>query len=288
MLRESIYKRYRPSLSPQDEDNLPGYWFAFSSNRLLMHTDGGRMSVPLVEDLSALGLAPVRTQYLGNLEGRSCHSAELAPDTAAPGGTSFSELRLVYDAVDEDIFLLAGRALQIVTWDQTNQYCSRCGHGTEAVRDERAKKCPRCGLTSYPRLSPAIIVAVTRGDRLLLGRRAGFRGNMRTVLAGFVEPGETLEECVQREVMEETGILVNEVKYLGSQPWPFPNSLMVGFSAEYESGEIKVDGVEMSEAGWYDAGNLPDVPPKMTIARDLIDWFVQQHPGPTSGSVGTQ
>lgn len=281
MPRESIYKRYRPSLSPEAEntDNLPGYWFAFSSNKLLVRTNGNTMAVPLVADLQELDLVPIRTQYLGTLEGRPCRSAELLPDAVAPEGTSFSELRLLYDAVGEDVFLLAGRALQIVSWDQTNQYCGRCGHTTETVRGERAKRCTACGFTSYPRLSPAVIVAVTKGDRLLLGRRSGFRGNMRTVLAGFVEPGETLEECVKREVEEETGIEVKDIRYLGSQPWPFPNSLMVGFSAEYGGGEISVDGVEVSEAGWYDVGSLPDVPPKMTIARDLIDWFVRQHSG---------
>ena len=276
MTRESIYKRYVPALEPERLDSGPAYWFVFNSGKLLLSSDGGRSSVPFVSNLKEMGLDPIRTQYLGKLGEYPCRSAEVSSGAVAPERTSFVELRSTFDLIDEDLFLLAGRALQIVAWDQTTQYCGRCGRSTELVQGERAKKCPSCGFLTYPRLSPAVITAVVKNDKILLARRSVGRGNLHSVLAGFVEPGETLEECLKREVMEEVGIRVKNLRYFSSQPWPFPNSLMIGFTAEYESGEISVDGTEVSAAGWYDADDLPEIPPKMTIARDLIDWFLQR------------
>ena len=139
---------------------------------------------------------------------------------------------------------------------------------------ERAKLCPACGLTTYPRISPAIIVAVTKGDTLLLARGHRHPPGFYSVLAGFVEPGETLEETVRREVREEVSLEVDDIRYFGSQPWPFPDSLMVAFTASYASGEITLEELEIADAGWYTAANLPLVPPPISIARSLIDAFV--------------
>ena len=277
MSRESIYKNYNPDVTTESVNDDYGYWFVFCSNRLLITPD--ESSIPYLRNLEELSLSPVRTQYLGTLQGHPCFSAEVSPDTIAPEGMSFRELMSLYGVLDEDIFLLAGKAIQIVRWDQTHQYCGRCGHETQTLEDERAKKCPVCGFISYPRLSPAVITAVLKDNKILLTQYAAFRGNMHTIIAGFVEPGETLKECIKREILEEVGIQVKNVKYFGSQPWPFPNSLMIGFTAEYESGEISVDKKEISEAGWYDANNLPELPPKMSIAREIIDWFVQNNSG---------
>jgi NAD+ diphosphatase len=162
-----------------------------------------------------------------------------------------------------------------VSWDQTHQYCGRCGTRTETLNGERSKKCPACGLLNYPRITPASITAVFKDNKILLTHNVAFRRNIHSLVAGFMEPGETLEECIHREIMEEVGLKVKNIKYFGSQPWPFPNSLMIGFTAEYDSGEIAVDGKEISEAAWYDADNLPELPSKMSIARQIIDWFVQ-------------
>ncbi len=274
MSKESIYKRYTPGLTPGRDDAGRRYWFAFSGGKLLLSNVDGRHDIPLLEDLGDAGVAVVRTQYLGTLEGRSCYSAELALDAVAPADMSFNELRATYDMIEEDLYVLAGRALQIVSWDQTTQYCGRCGHKTAMLQGERAKKCPACAFLNYPRLSPAVITAVLKGDKILLARRTGSRA-MYSILAGFVEPGETLEECLKREIMEEVGVHVKNPRYFTSQPWPFPNSLMIGFIAEWESGEISPDGIEISHGAWYSAANLPEVPPKMTIAREIIDWFVR-------------
>lgn len=279
MPRESIYRDYTPAIVPEPgSKGERGYWFVFCANRLLVKLDEPP-GILCIRSLAELNLSPIRTQYLGTLKGHPSYSAEVSPDTVAPEGMAFRELRSLYSALDEDIYLLAGRAIQIVNWDQTHQYCGRCGHKTETLQGERAKKCPVCGFTSYPRLSPAVITAVLKDDKILLLRNATFRGNMHSIIAGFVEPGETIEECIEREIFEEVGIRVKNIKYFGSQPWPFPNSLMIGFTAEYESGEISVDGKEILEAGWYDRHHLPELPPRMSIAREIIDWFIESNAG---------
>jgi len=275
MYRESIYKSYIPGVTPERADGDYSYWFAFCSTELLFNDS--ECDIPRLKNLEELNLSPVRTQYLGTLRGYPCYSAELSQDTSVPEGMSFRELRSLYSVVDEDIFLLAGKAVQIVSWDQTHQYCGRCGNKTHTLEDEWAKRCPECGLTSYPRLSPAVITAVIRDDKILLSHNATFRGKLHSIIAGFVEPGETLEECVKREILEEVGIKVKNIKYFGSQPWPFPNSLMIGFTAEYESGEISVDEKEVVEAGWFDVNNLPELPSKISISREIIDWFIKNN-----------
>jgi NAD+ diphosphatase len=147
----------------------------------------------------------------------------------------------------------------------------------ESARPPAAPDFSALGLLNYPRLSPAVIVAVERGNRILLARARRFTAAMYSVIAGFVEPGETLEECVRREVMEETGIRIRAIRYFGSQPWPFPDSLMIGFTAEYESGELLIDGTELVDAGWFAAGELPTIPGPISIARRLIDAFAARH-----------
>ena len=158
-------------------------------------------------------------------------------------GFQLKGLRETFGQLEEELIWIAGRANQLVDWSRNHQFCGQCGHPTEDKSEERAKICPACGLVNYPRLSPAVIMAVVRGDRLLLASNKRFKSGFYSVLAGFVEPGETLEECVAREIKEEVGISVKNIRYFGSQPWPFPNSLMVGFLADYAGGEIKADPV---------------------------------------------
>jgi NAD+ diphosphatase len=269
-----------PVVKPDNGNGRQAYWFAFSSGRMLvLQSKDSRPAIPLLSGLPDVGLSAVRTQYLGTIEGKACYSAELPSDAVAPDGFAFRDMRSLYGALDEDLYLLAGRAMQIVAWDQTHQFCGRCGHATEYLATERGKKCPVCGFTSFPRLSPATITAVLKDDQILLTHYAVSRSNMYTIIAGFVEPGETLEECVRREVAEEAGVRVKNIRYFSSQPWPFPNSLMIGFIADYESGEPRADGVEIAQAGWFSADNMPDVPPRLSIAREIIDWFVNQHSG---------
>ena len=172
---------------------------------------------------------------------------------------------------------LAGRALQLVEWERTHRYCGRCGTLTEPAGGERARRCPHCGLSAFPRLAPAVITLVERADgRALLARNVNFPGGMFSCVAGFVEPGETLDEAVRREVTEEVGVELGEVRYWGSQPWPFPHSLMIGFTAEWASGEITCQEGEIAEARWFAPGELPAIPSEISIARRLIDdWLLR-------------
>jgi NAD+ diphosphatase len=277
---------FTPGIDPPEE--LPGsaYWFLFQEDRLLVQqTADGRLA-PFQATADELPAPPVRTQYLGWLSGADgpvhCYSGELPADLALTNGYAAVDLRQVFEAFDAVMFGLAGRAKQIAHWDRDHQFCGRCATPMTALAHERAKRCPACGLTNYPRLSPAMIVAVTRTgedgvEQILLARNHRFPNGRYSVVAGFVEPGESLEDCVRREVCEEVGVDVDEIRYFGSQPWPFPNSLMVGFTARYAGGDIRLEELEIADAQWFTADNLPQVPPKISIARQLIDWFVAQH-----------
>lgn len=187
-----------------------------------------------------------------------------------------SDLYSYYGRASELDWMIAGRAVQLVEWARTHRHCGRCGTPTVAQDHERAMKCPACGLLAFPRLAPAMITLVTRGDQALLAQGVQFRGPMYSCLAGFVEPGESLEDAVVREVREEVGVEVGNVRYWGSQPWPFPHSLMVGFTAEWVSGDIVCDPSEILDAQWFRRDELPNIPPRISIARKLIDAWVEQ------------
>jgi NAD+ diphosphatase len=168
-------------------------------------------------------------------------------------------------------FALSGRALQLVDWDRTHQFCGRCGTPTVPKREERVRSCPACKLSAYPRVAPAVMMLVRRGDELLLGRGPHFPAGMYSALAGFVEPGESLEQCVEREVAEEVGVRVSNIRYFASQSWPFPHSLMIAFICDWVSGEIRPQEGEIEAANWFKVLQLPRLPSKISIARRLID-----------------
>jgi NAD+ diphosphatase len=185
-------------------------------------------------------------------------------------------LRQLFGALPDEAFAVAGRALGLTAWDRDHRFCGRCGGPTVRSARERARSCAGCGLAAYPRLSPAVIVLVERDGRCLLARNARTRMPFFSTLAGFVEVGETLEDCVHREIGEEAGITVTDVRYFGSQPWPFTGSLMVGFTARWAGGELVPDPEELADAGWFAPDALPLVPPPLSIARALIDDFVRR------------
>lgn len=256
----------------------PALWFVIQGDRLVVLSSGAAdRRIPQATDLSALGLTPIRTQFIGMWGETACFSAEIPPDAALEEGRQAFSLRRVYDWLDAPLFWVAARALQIVDWDRTHLFCGRCGSATQRKPDEHVKVCPNCGQTSYPRLAPAVIVAVEKGDRLLLAHNRRHPAGFYSVLAGFVEPGETLEQTVAREVREEVGIAVKNIRYFGSQPWPFPHSLMLAFTADYAGGELRFEDEEIESAEWFSADHLPPVPPPLSIARTLIDAFVARH-----------
>lgn len=269
-------KRFISRIVPPSKRTEPAWWFAFQGSKLLVYQGSGSVSIPCLVDFAELGLITLSQNYLGRLDNRDCYAVELAEDTALPPGLALEGLRQVYGRLEEALFWVATRAVQIVDWDRTHLFCGRCGTPLQTKRTERAKECPRCGQLHFPRLAPAIIVLVERGRDLLLARSRHFLPGMYSVLAGFVEPGESLEEAVVREVKEEVGVDVKDIKYFGSQPWPFPHSLMIGFTATYAGGEITLDDSEIEDAGWFTADHLPQIPGKISIARKLVDWFVEK------------
>ncbi|HEX2719604.1 MAG TPA: NAD(+) diphosphatase [Candidatus Deferrimicrobium sp.] len=273
--------RFVPAVASPHGAGLIGWWFLFHGDRLLVETRGDAFSIPRWHDPEKRGLRPLRTQYIGTLDDDPCYAAELS-EPVESDGTSFRSLRPLLGMLPDALFSVAGRAFQTVDWDRTSRYCGKCGMRTEPVDGERAKVCPSCGQHFFPRVSPAVIVAVVKDRKLLLARGRRFPSAFHSVLAGFVEPGETFEECVHREVKEEVGVTVTDPRYFGNQPWPFPHSLMVGFTAEYAGGELVLEEREIANAGWFDPEEIAkmQIPRRGTIARRLIDWFLAGRAAP--------
>ena len=198
----------------------------------------------------------------------------LPSDVPAPDGARWAGLRSLFGVMADDLVSIAGRAGQLIDWDRNHQYCGVCATRTQRDPNERVRRCPACNHASYPRISPAMMCLVTRGDQILLARNVNFPPGRYSALAGFLEAGESIEDALHREVREEVGVAVDTPKYFASQSWPFPNSLMIAFTAEYVGGELKPDGHEIVEANWFDFSNLPQLPPRISIARALIDDVV--------------
>jgi len=226
-----------------------------------------------VAEVSALDLDPDAARGLGAPE---LDTRGLALKGDPPEGFEITSLRVALGSLSPREVGAVVRASQLATFLDTHRFCGRCGTELADQEGELARKCPECTLVVYPRVTPAVIMLVRRGRQALLARNGRFPIPFFSALAGFVEMGETLEETVVREVREEVGIDVRDVRYFGSQPWPFPHSVMIGFTAEWSAGEVKVDGVEIAEAHWFDPEALPRVPPPISIARQLIDAWVEQ------------
>lgn len=265
-----------PSIAKPSEQTEPAWWFVFQESKLLVRTENDSLTVPCVPGNDPFSLSPcLRRQYLGILDRRHCYAAE-SENVIWPRGMSFQGLRSLFGMLDEDLYKAAGFALQILNWDKISRYCGHCAAPLRDKEDERAKICPQCGLVTYPRISPAVIVSVIRDHQILLAHSSRFPiSRLYSVLAGYAEFGESLEETIIREVREEVRIEVKNIRYFGSQPWPYSNSLMVAFTAEYAGGEIRADHFEITDAGWFAADNLPSLPGRGSIARELIESFCQ-------------
>ncbi len=265
--------RFIPAYDAPERPRDPALLFVVRGLDVLVAEQGETVRIPTGAELPALA---AEAHFLGLLDDVDCYAVALPKDTEPPAGLKLVPARSLYNRVDEALFGVAGRALAIAEWDSTHRFCGRCGQPTVLVPGERARRCSACRTPFYPRISPAVIVLITRGDSMLLARNANFPEPFFSTLAGFVDPGESLEETVAREVKEEVGVELKNLRYFGSQPWPFGRSLMVGFTAEYAGGDIRVDGQEIAEAKWFTIDDLPRIPPRLSIARKLIDSFIAQ------------
>ena len=276
--------------------------FIFSGDELLVHE--GDLALPSQKALAQLGLQPAQFHPVGLLGDQYCQTTWINKDPnnthdakgaqgSAPSvsgvsggaigagavgeldlsgtGLVFRKLRSLFGVMDEALLSVAGRAFQISNWARTHRFCGACGTPTVHLGSERCVKCPACGFMAYPRISPAMMVLIKRGDSILLARHSASPAPFFTALAGFVEAGESVEEAIHREVHEEVGLRVRNIAYFGSQPWPFPHSLMIAYTAEFDSGDIKIDETEIAEARWFGpADALPKIPHGVSIASELI------------------
>lgn len=265
--------RFIPGHEPPVRGREDAFVFAAQGLELLVEERDGALSIPKGAALPEFAQAG---HFIGTLDGVDCYASAYPKGKEPPAGMQLLTARGLFMKVDEVLLAVAGRALAIAEWDVTHRFCGRDGTPTDLIAGERARRCPVCHTPFYPRIPPAVIVLITRGDSMLLARSSNFPMPFFSTLAGFVEPGESLEETVVREVKEEVGVDLQNLRYFGSQPWPFGRSLMVGFTAEYAGGEVRVDGKEIVEAQWFTVDNLPRIPPRLSIARHLIDSFIER------------
>lgn len=249
-------------------------FIAVQEQRLLCHRETGEFL--LVEQ--QLDSADQSRHLLGVYNDSPCYAVDYS-ESQPPVDLDWFGLRSLLGVVDEELFNLGGRACQIVNWDRQHRFCGRCGAMTTRSDGECSRHCDRCNEFFYPRLSPCIIVVIRRGEHCLLASSSRWEGKFYSALAGFIEPGETVEEALHREVMEEVGIQVTNLSYFGSQPWPFPGQLMLGFHADYLAGDIQVDGEEIVAADWWHWRQLPPHPDEHTLSGRLIRHFVDSCSG---------
>lgn len=246
------------------------YWLLFCGSRLLLRHDGGRYALP-VGTCPSEGLEFAEWQLPDVL----AYSCELPESYLVPQGHSFMGLRESHDVLSLEEYRLAGRIAELHYWNCNSRFCPVCGNRMKRIETIH-KLCPQCGKHLFPSIASAILVLVQRGDdEILLVHARNFKGSFYSLVAGFLEAGETLEECVAREVAEETGLAISDIRYFGSQPWPYPNNLMVGFTARYVGGDVRLQDSELSAGRFYSRYDLPELPRPLSLARRMIDAWLE-------------
>lgn len=253
------------------------YWFVFCKTDLLLEKQvDGTYTIPFAKNPPTEIDKNTFVHNITPLDGTPVKTYRIKEPVACDSRYEMCSLRPSYHKLPLALYLKAGKCEEILYWDANTQYCGVCG-GRMHMHTDISKRCENCGKEVWPQLATAIIVLIHRDDEVLLVHANNFKGNYYGLVAGFVETGETLEQAVMREVMEETGLTIKNLRYFGSQPWPYPCGLMVGFQAEYESGDIKLQFSELGAGGWFNKNNLPDIPDKLSIARKLIDhWLADE------------
>lgn len=273
-MSSAFVRAYPPALAEPG----PALWLPFRDGEVLLPEGQTRLFRGESDAIAALGLAA--PLYLGTLDGVPCLADDVPSESELPQGWHPTSLRALFDQLDAEEYALAGYAAQVLYWRRTSGFCPVCGHATEERAGDWGRKCPHCGHVTYPHVSPAVLILIYDGPRLLLAHKPGW-GPRYSILAGFTEPGESLEDCVRRETREEVGLELTDLAYVGSQPWPYPHQLMVGFNARYAGGEIRVDAEELDDAKWFSVDALPDLPPAVSLSRQMIDaWIAGQKTTP--------
>jgi len=245
--------------------------------QVLVHEAESVPRLPTVREVGSWLSSDRAPELVGHFESSEVYALAADESEFTNDRLRFAPVRSLFGILEAGLLDIVGRALSIVEFEVTHRFCGRCGSTTEPIAGERGKRCGRCGFTFYPRIAPAVITLIEHESRLLLARSARFKTGLFSAVAGFVELGESLEQAAAREVREEVGVEISDLRYFGSQPWPFGRSLMIGYFARYAGGEIQVDGTEIVEAHWFDLEHLPLLPPPVSIARKLIDTFIARH-----------
>ena len=272
---------FEPLWSAPETADMDGLWFVFHRSNLLVYTAHATPMLPMPADVLAgsLGVDRGNARFVGML-GKTPVWAARAQSERAPEGHAYENMRMLFNRLPDDLLAIGGRAVQMLEFDRTHGFCGACGTATEIFEGGRSRKCPSCGETYYPKVSPAMMVLIKRdganGRELLMARSARFQRGMYSALAGFVEPSESIEECIHREAFEEVGIRVANLRYFSSQGWPFPNSLMVAYVADYASGEIVPQEGEIEDARWFTLDDLPMLPHRLSIARRLVNSVIAE------------
>lgn len=266
--RQSLDRYFQLSTSAQDPGD-DGVWLVLQGQSVLTTNGGNGPELPA-------GKPPVDTRnqsplYIGNWQGRPCRILLIDKDSKLPAGLESHSLMAREPQIPLAVLSLAGVGLMILHWERSSRYCGQCGEELTRLVGEWGKECRRCKSRHFPRIHPCVIGLIVKGDEILLVRKSEWADGRYGLVAGFVEFGESLEEAMARETAEETGIQITNIRYIGSQCWPFPSQLMCGFVADYVSGEIVIQEDELAEAGWYKLAQLPTIPPRRSIARYLID-----------------
>lgn len=254
---------YYDRIKKDPADRSTEFWLIFHDSKILVDQSTFHPFQPEKIPLN-------HARYMGTYQGYHIHIGE-AVSKEPPQGAVWEDLKKLYGKMDDSFLGLAGRAVQLILWDRTHQFCGQCGSRTFERADERVKECPSCKLLTYPKICPVMMALIKKKDEILLARGVHFPAAFYSALAGFVDPGETLEQCVKREVFEEVGLQVDNLQYFGSQSWPFPNSLMIAFTCDWKSGEITTNPSEILDAQWFTKENLPLLPPDLSLSRILID-----------------
>jgi NAD+ diphosphatase len=250
-------------------------WFIYQNGNLLLVKKDMELYLPTETSTTISAMQFIRQYPLTQTADTSCYCAEIDSQQFLPSELMSIPLRKAFDVLGLSWYNLIVKSFSIIHWDKTHQYCGCCGQKTGHTQGTFERTCPGCGHIFYPRISPSIIVRITKGDHILMARSPHFIPGAYGLIAGFIEVGESAEEAVHREVQEEVDIKIKNLQYFGSQPWPFPDSLMFGFTADYASGELQINTNEIEEAGWYRYDHLPGRPSSsVSLAQKLIDSFI--------------